>query len=280
MSYIRRYITVLISSPRPPGRALAWFLTRRVRGWWIGAAVGLALASPAHAEQVLILAAASTTDAMTEIIDTYEIATGVPVAVAFGASSALARQVESGAPAHLYLSANAVWMDYLEDAALILAASRVDLLANRLALVAPADSPITIAITPDLPLVALLGDDGRLALGDPDHVPAGLYARAALEHLGLWSAVVPRLVRSANVRAALVLVERGEVPLGIVYATDALVSDGVRTVATFPTDSHPPIRYPLALVTGLDTPAARAFHDYLSSDAAAAIFTRHGFTSP
>jgi molybdate transport system substrate-binding protein len=280
MSYIRRYITVLISSPRPPGRALAWFLTRRVRGWWIGAAVGLALASPAHAEQVLILAAASTTDAMTEIIDTYETATGVPVAVAFGASSALARQVESGAPAHLYLSANAVWMDYLEDAALILAASRVDLLANRLVLVAPADSFINVAITPDLPLVALLGDDGRLALGDPDHVPAGLYARAALEHLGLWSSVVPRLVRSPNVRAALVLVERGEMPLGIVYATDARVSDGVRTVATFPADSHPPIRYPVALVAGLDTPAARAFHAFLLSDTATAIFARHGFATP
>ena len=280
MSYIRRYITVLISPPRPPGRALVWILTRRVRGWWIGAAVVLALASPAHAEQVLILAAASTTDAMTETIATYQSATGAPVAVAYGASSALARQVESGAPAHLYLSANAVWMDYLEDADLILAASRVDLLANRLALVAPADSFIRVAITPDLPLVDLLGDDGRLALGDPDHVPAGLYARAALEHLGLWSSVVPRLVRSANVRAALVLVERGEVPLGIVYATDARVSARVRTVATFPADSHPPIRYPLALVAGLDTPAARAFHAYLLSDTATEIFVRHGFATP
>ena len=263
MSYIRRYITVLISPPRPPGRALVWILTRRVRGWWIGAAVVLALASPAHAEQVLILAAASTTDAMTETIATYQSATGAPVAVAFGASSALARQVESGAPAHLYLSANAVWMDYLEDADLILAASRVDLLANRLALVAPADSFIRVAITPDLPLVDLLGDDGRLALGDPDHVPAGLYARAALEHLGLWSSVVPRLVRSANV-----------------YATDARVSARVRTVATFPADSHPPIRYPLALVAGLDTPAARAFHAYLLSDTATEIFVRHGFATP
>ena len=233
----------------------------------------------ARAESVLILAAASTTDALGEIIQIYEATTGARAVVAFDSSSALARQIENGAPANLYLSAAAVWMDYLEDAGLILAESRVDLLANRLALVAPADSPISIAIGPDLALAELLGG-GRLALGDPDHVPAGIYARVALENLGLWSAVAKRLVRSANVRAALVLVERGETPLGVVYATDALVAEGVRAIALFPDHSHPPIRYPLALATGFDSPAARAFHDFLLSDAAARIFTRHGFAAP
>jgi molybdate transport system substrate-binding protein len=234
----------------------------------------LALTAGLRAEQILILAAASTTDAVGEIIETYKSATGAPVAASFGASSALARQVDSGAPAHLYLSAAPRWTDYLAEAGAIIAASRVDLLANRLALVAPADSGvIEIAFDRPLPL-----GDGRLAVGDPDHVPAGLYAKAALQYLGLWESAAPHLVRSPNVRAALVLVERGEVPLGIVYATDARVTERVRVVSLFPADSHPPIRYPLAMIT--DSPDTRAFYDFLLSDQAGAIFARHGFAKP
>ena len=279
MSYIPRYITVWwtrspVPPTSPPGHAPASPLTRRAFGWGACVTAFLALAAPLRAEQILILAAASTTDAISEIISVYESATGAPVAASFGASSALARQVDSGAPAHLYLSAAPRWMDYLTDAGAILADSRVDLLANRLALVAPAESGvIEIAFDRPLPL-----GDSRLAVGDPDHVPAGLYAKAALQHLGLWDAAVPRLVRSQNVRAALVLVERGEVPLGVVYATDARVTDGVRVVSLFPADSHPPIRYPLAMIT--DSPEARAFYDFLLRDQAGAIFARHGFAKP
>jgi molybdate transport system substrate-binding protein len=234
-------------------------------------------AAPAHAaDAVLVFAAASTTEAVEAAIARYREDTGAEVTASFAASSTLARQIETGAPADIFLSANVAWVDYLEDEGLILPESRRDLLGNRLVLVAPADSKVEVAMGPDLALAQLLGD-GRLAIGDPDHVPAGRYARAALESLGLWAEVEARTVRAPDVRAALALVARGETPLGIVYATDVAVCGSCRTVAAFPASSHPPIRYPLALVAGRASPAARAFYAFLASPAAAEIFARHGF---
>ena len=223
-----------------------------------------------------MFATASTTNAVEDAIASYAAETGAEVVASYAASSALARQIENGAPADLFLSANLDWADYLDRRGLLEPGTRRDLLGNRLVLVAPADSALEVSIGPGLDLAGLLGD-GRLALGDPDHVPAGRYARAALESLGLWAEVEGRTVRTLDVRAALALVERGEVPLGVVYATDVAVCGACRTVATFPESSHPPIRYPLALVAGRASPAARAFYDFLLSPAAAEIFARYGF---
>ena len=223
-----------------------------------------------------MFATASTTNAVEDAIARYAAETGAEVVASYAASSALARQIENGAPADLFLSANLDWADYLDRRGLLEPGTRRDLLGNRLVLVAPADSAVEVSIGPGLDLAGLLGD-GRLALGDPDHVPAGRYARAALESLGLWAEVESRTVRTLDVRAALALVERGEVPLGIVYATDVAVCGACRTVATFPESNHPPIRYPLALVAGRASPAARAFYDFLASPAAAEIFARYGF---
>ena len=192
------------------------------------------------------------------------------------ASSTLARQIERGAPADIYLSANVAWMDYLAAHGLIELASLRNLLGNRLVLIAHRDSDLELSIQPGMDLAALLGRD-RLAIGDPDHVPAGIYAREALEALGIWTETRPRLAPSADVRGALVLVARGETPLGIVYASDAGLSAGVRTVAVFPERLHAPIVYPVALVAGRDSALARRFLRYLHSAAAKAIFARHGF---
>ena len=198
----------------------------------------------------------------------------------FAASSTLARQIEQGAPADLFLSADEQWMDYAEQRGLILPETRRAVLGNALVLIAPADSragPVTL--TPGAELAKLLGDDGRLAVGDPAHVPAGIYAAAALTSLGLWQALAPRLARAENVRAALLLVERGEAPLGIVYATDAAASRRVRVLGTFPADSHPPISYPFALTQrGAGNAAAHDLLAYLSGPQAAETWRRYGFT--
>jgi molybdate transport system substrate-binding protein len=239
----------------------------------------LLAATPARAETVTVFAAASLTDALTAIAGAYEAETGDTVRLSFAASSTLARQIEAGAPAQIYASANERWMDHLEAAGLIEPASRVSPIANALVLVAPADeAPPPVTVDAAFDLAALLGPDGRLAVGDPAHVPAGLYARQALEHLGLWDDVAPRLAAAADVRAALALVDRGEAPLGIVYATDAAIADGVAVIGTFPADSHAPITYPFALVAGEATPAARAFFDHLTGPEAAATLAAAGFT--
>ena len=222
----------------------------------------------------MVFAAASTASAIQDVIALYG-ARGAVVA-SFAASSALARQIQNGAPADIYISANPRWMDSLAGAGLIEAASRRDLLGNRLVLIAPADSPVHVDLSAQPALDSLLGD-GRLALADPAHVPAGQYARAALEALGLWPAVAGAVAPMNNVRAALVLVERGEAPLGVVYATDAAITDGVRVAGVFPESSHPPIVYPAAIVAGRETVAVRAFHDFLFTDAARAVFAAHGF---
>ena len=225
---------------------------------------------------VVVFAAASLANVLQEISVEYTKATGVPVKLSFAASSALARQIESGAAADLFISADQQWMEYLDQRGLIQAGTRHNLLGNRLALVAPAGSAIRLKIEPKFPLLAALKGE-RLATGDPDSVPVGRYARAALTRLGVWDDVVGRLVPTENVRAALAFVARGEVPLAIVYETDARVEKKVRIVDLFPPDSHPPIAYPVALTKGAG-PRAGSFLEYLRGPAARARFEKDGFT--
>ncbi len=193
----------------------------------------------------------------------------------FAASSTLARQIENGAPADVFFSADLEWMDYLQTRKLIQVATRHDVLGNHLVLVAPVTSKITLRIAPNFPLLAAVGNS-RLAIGDPDGVPAGRYAHEALTKLGVWNAVADRLARADSVRSALVLVDRGEAPLGIVYQTDALIDKNVRVVDVFPDNTHLPITYPIALANGAKADAAE-FLSYVQSPAADIIFKRYGF---
>ena len=227
-------------------------------------------------DAVVVFAAASLTNVLQQIGADYTKATRIPVKLSFAASSTLARQIENGAGADLYVSADQQWMDYLDGRGLIQTATRQDLLGNRLALVAPADSTIRLRIEPKFPLLAALKGE-RIATGDPDSVPVGRYARAALTKLGVWDDVAGRLVRTEDVRAALAFVARGEVPLAIVYETDARVEKKVRIVDLFPSDSHPPITYPVALTRGASPPAG-AFLEYLHGPAARIRFEQDGFT--
>lgn len=228
---------------------------------------------------VMVFAAASMVGALEAAAVAFTEAEGTPVTTVFAASSRLARQIEAGAPAHVYVAANEMWMDYLFARGQMEAGSRVALAGNALVLVAPVGAgPDAIALEDARPIVEVLGER-RLAMGDPDHVPAGAYARAALEALGLWPDIAARIAPMANVRAALAVVERGEVPLGIVYASDAAASERVRVVATFPAGSHPPIVYPGALVAGAPSAAVR-FLDYLAGPDGARFFARHGFSEP
>jgi molybdate transport system substrate-binding protein len=269
-------------------------MPRRIRTWLAGGLLGTLLwavqapcgaETPARAKPsvdagrpaIVVFAAASLADVLQELGADFSNSTGVGVKFSFAASSALARQIESGAPADVFFSADLDWMDYLQAHKLIQAESRRDVLGNQLVLIAPAASTLELKIAPQFALAAALGK-GRLATGDPDSVPAGRYARAALTTLGVWNSVADRLVRAENVRAALAFVERGEVPLGIVYKTDALIDKGVRIVDTFPADSHPPITYPIALTVGAKSVAAQ-FADYLSMPGASAIFVKYGFVA-
>lgn len=241
-----------------------------------------ALHSPAAAADeapVTLFAAASATDAVNEIAETYAAMTGSAIRPVVAASSTLARQIAQGAPADLFLSANVAWVDHLDEQQLLVPGSRVPLLSNRLVLIAPLDSPLQLRLSPELDLAGLLGGR-RLAIGDPAHVPAGNYARQALEGLGLWAQVADKLAQASNVRAALALVDRGEAAAGIVYETDAAIAPRVRIVDSFPASVTPKIVYPLAVIAGHDRPAVRRVYDFLQSDAATAIFARHGFTRP
>lgn len=250
---------------------------RGIAGFVVGLAMTLGLVGAASAQQVTVFAAASTGNALSEIGRAFEAKGGGKVGFSFAASSALAQQIEQGAPAHVYLSADEPWMAYAVRKGLVDPATRVNLLGNRLVLIAPSDSPVNEAtIAPGFPLARLLGG-GRLVVGDPDHVPVGIYARQALDTLGVWGEVKDRLARTESARAALALVERGEVPLGIVYATDAAASVKIKVVGRFPADSHPPVTYPVALVAGQANPAAKAFLDYLRSAEAKAVWRKHGF---
>ena len=227
---------------------------------------------------VIVFAAASLKNALDDINARWGRETSKPATISYAASSTLAKQIENGAPADLFISADPDWMDYLEQRRLIKLGSRSDLLGNALVLVAPAKSPVKLTIAPNFPLAAALGD-GRLAMADPAAVPAGLYGKAALEKLGVWPSVANRVAAAENVRAALLLVARGEAPLGIVYSTDAAVEPGIRIVDTFPPDTHPPIVYPIALTATSDNPDAPSLLVYLRGAAARAQFERAGFTA-
>jgi len=235
--------------------------------------------APAQSENtVLIFAAASVQTALDEIAPAAERATGIRMRMSYAASSALARQIESGAPADIFVSADIDWMDYLAERRLVQTTTRVNLLGNELVLIAPKDKPVTLKIGPGFPLAATLGRD-RLALANPDVIPAGKYAKAALTSLDVWPSVSARIAAAETVRAALQLVARGEAPLGIVYRTDAIVEPRVVIVDRFPTSTHPPIVYPVA-VTSVAKPSAAKILEYLKSPAARTVFERQGFSVP
>jgi molybdate transport system substrate-binding protein len=225
---------------------------------------------------VTIFAAASTAGAIEAVARGFEAVNAGSVRAVFAASSVLARQIAQGAPADIYLSANAAWMDELERANDLQPGSRVDLLSNSLVLIAPLKQTFEISIEPGFALAQALGE-GRLAMGDPSHVPAGIYAKAALGRLGVWDSLGSKLAFANNVRGALALVERGEAAAGIVYASDTVARDRVRVVAAFPPEARAPIVYPLAIVRARAAPAVTAFHRYLQGVAAGAIFREYGF---
>ena len=233
-----------------------------------------ALAQPAA--PLTVFAAASLTDSLKAVADAYKAKTGASVTLSFGASSTLARQIEQGAQADIFMSADTDWMDYLQKAGLIADATRKDLLGNQLVLVAASGTKPAPRIAPHFDLAGALGD-GKLALADPSSVPAGKYGKAALTALGVWDSVASKVAPAENVRVALEYVARGEAPFGIVYATDAKVAPSVHVVGIFPENTHPPIIYPVAL-TKTASSAARAFLDFLNGPEAKAIFEKAGFT--
>ncbi|MFH1113640.1 MAG: molybdate ABC transporter substrate-binding protein [Pseudomonadota bacterium] len=233
----------------------------------------------ADPDSVTVFAAASTTNALNDIGKTFAERGLGKIVTSFASSSTLAKQIEKGAPASVFISADEPWMTYLEERKLIEPGSRSDLLSNKLVLIVPSDSPTNkIAITPGFDPAKLLGN-GKLATGDPDHVPVGKYAKAALEHLGVWNGVEGKLARTADVRGALTLVERGEAPLGIVYATDAAITPKVKVVGVFPAETHPKIVYPTALIAGRASVAAKRFLDFLKTPESKAVFEKYGFTT-
>lgn len=226
-----------------------------------------------------VFAAASLTHVLEQIGKAYTRQTGRPVRFSFAGSSALARQIEAGAPADVFVSADQEWMDYLQSRQKLRESTRGDIVSNALVLVAPADSRVVLRIAPGFPLAAALGPYGRLATGDPASVPAGRYAQAALTRLGVWSSVSPRIVGADNVRTALNFVARGEAALGIVYATDARDEPRVRVVDRFPAATHAPIRYPAAALRQGNADAA-GFVAFLRGPEARAAFTQAGFSAP
>ncbi|MBC7953984.1 MAG: molybdate ABC transporter substrate-binding protein [Rhodospirillaceae bacterium] len=247
---------------------------------FLGAAAGLAMglsAMTAHAEDVLVFAAASLTNALNEIGEQFTTKTGHTLKASYAASSALAKQVEQGAPAQVFASADLKWMDYLASQKLINPDTRFNLLGNTLVLVAPLESKLDkVELSPKTNIAALAGD-GRIATGNPDSVPVGLYFKQAMERAGQWQAVAPKIAAADSVRAALAFVERGEVPLGVVYATDAAVTKKVKVVGVFPDAMHDPIVYPFALITGKETPGAKALLEFIRTNQAKGVFAKYGF---
>ncbi len=243
-------------------------------------AIAVLLLSPASAGEarrpaLLVFAAASLTNVLGELAPEWEKSSGVSVKLSFAASSVLARQIEAGVKADVFVSADQEWMDYLQSRHLLVPSTRRNLAGNRLVLIAPSDGRIELRIAPRFRLVDALGT-GRLATGDPDTVPVGRYARSALTTLGVWDELSDRLVPADNVRSAMVFVARGEVPLGIVYATDAAADPKVRIVDTFPANSHAPITYPAAAIHG-SKPQAAEFIIFLASEPARAVWRKFGF---
>ncbi|EKN3559461.1 TPA: molybdate ABC transporter substrate-binding protein [Yersinia enterocolitica] len=251
----------------------------KVNKWVASAALLAAFSSSAMAADITVFAAASLTNALQDIAAQYKKEKQVDVVASYASSSTLARQIEQGAPADLFISADQQWMDYAIDKQQMVANTRYTLLGNELVLIAPKDSKITkVAIDKKTDWQKLL-EGGRLAVGDPDHVPAGIYAKESLENLGAWATLAPEMARANNVRSAMALVERAEAPLGIVYGSDAIASDKVKVVGVFPEASHKPVEYPMAIVKGHENPTVTAFYDYLKSPAAAVIFEKYGFTT-
>lgn len=231
----------------------------------------------AHAEEpARIYAAASLTNALTDIAEQWTQAGHPKPTLVFAASSALAKQIENGAPADVFASADRKWMDYLVERSRIDPASRVELLGNELVLIAPAGKEFTVEMKSGFDLAAAF--KGKVCTGEPESVPVGIYAREALTTLGWWTALAPRIVGTDDVRTALAFVERGECPLGVVYATDAAISKKVAVIGRFPAETHTPIVYPFALVTGAGADSG-AFLDYLKTNAATGVFKHYGFTS-
>ncbi|CAM3443416.1 MULTISPECIES: molybdate ABC transporter substrate-binding protein [Yersinia] len=247
--------------------------------WALGAVAAATLSGQAAAaENITVFAAASLTNALQDISSQYHKEKDVDVVASYASSSTLARQIEQGAPADLFISADQQWMDYAIDKKQIVDNTRYTLLGNKLVLIAPKDSKIDkVSIDKQTEWKKLL-DGGRLAVGDPDHVPAGIYAKEALEYLGAWTTLSPEMARANNVRSAMALVERAEAPLGIVYGSDAIASNKVKVVGVFPEQSHKPVEYPMAIVKGHENATVSAFYDYLKGPEAAAVFKRYGFT--
>ena len=235
------------------------------------------MAAVAQAADATVFAAASLKNALDDAAKLYQAKTGDKVVVSYAASSALAKQIEQGAPVDIFFAADLDWMDYLEQKSLIDTKSRHTLLGNTLVLIAPKDSTVSLTIEKNFPLLQALGADGKLAMASVDSVPAGKYGKAALTSLGVWDAVSSRAAQAENVRAALEFVAKGEAPLGIVYGTDAKAEPAVRVVGTFPEDSHPKILYSVAL-TASAKPEARKFLDFLLSSEAAPSFEAQGFS--
>lgn len=254
------------------------------RGWLgalaagvLAAAIGIGGPAPAAAQDLTVFAAASLKNALDDINAQWQAASKSKAVISYAASSALAKQIESGAPADVFISADLDWMNYLAERNLIKPDTRTTLLGNRIVLVAPKDSAVQLTIGPNFDLKGALGD-GRLAMADVKAVPAGKYGQAALEKLGVWASVQDHVAQAENVRATLALVSRGEAPLGIVYQTDAAADPAVKIVGTFPADSHPPILYPVAVTASSTNADAQAFVDYLKSPAARPLFEKQGFT--
>lgn len=224
----------------------------------------------------LVLAAASLQESLNAVADGWARKGHPRPVLSFAGSSALARQIEAGAPADLFVSADEEWMDHVARKGLLRPRTRVSFLTNSLVLIAPADSRVRLTIAPRFPLARTLGS-GRLAMADPEAVPAGKYGKQALTRLGIWPSVAGKIASAENVRAALAFVDRGEAPLGVVYATDARAARGVRVVATFPAGSHAPISYPLATLNATTNPQAEGFRRFLISAEGKAIFRRFGF---
>jgi molybdate transport system substrate-binding protein len=249
---------------------LVWFLVTAC------ATAGNAAPAADDSNTVLVFGAASLTNVLDDLSKAFTGQTKIPVKSSFAASSVLAKQIEADAPADVFFSADLEWMDYLEQRKLLKPGSRHDVVGNRLVLIAPADSTVAVKISKGVDLRAALGPEGKLATGDPDSVPVGKYAKAALEKLAAWDQISGQIVRAENVRAALAFVARGEAPLGIVYKTDALAEKKVKIVAEFPAGTHPPIRYPIALTTHGGA-GAQQFVDFVRSRAAEEIFRKYGF---
>jgi len=231
----------------------------------------------ASAADVTVFAAASLREALDDQLKRFEASTNNKVIVSYGASNALAKQIESAAPADLFISADLDWMDHVAERKLLAPDSRFNLLRNTLVLIAPAGTSTALKIGPNFGLAAALGTQ-KLAMANPDSVPAGKYGKAALERLSVWTSVEKNVARAENVRAALALVSRGEAPFGIVYATDAQADKGVQVVDTFPADSYPPIVYPAAMLASSKSPAAQPLLEYLRSGAARPVWEKYGFT--